>query len=98
MCNGLLKFVAFKRVHFIYILEAPDVQVEFIILFRYLSLFLIRVVDEFSIYFIIFISFISGSQINLLYIFLFSLNRCILLSGIDSIAKSKCLLCCNNNQ
>ena len=48
----LLECVEFKQVHFRFGLEASGVQVEFRIIFRSLSLFMIRIVEEFLFSFI----------------------------------------------
>ena len=56
----LLGGVTLKRVLFRFWLEDFDIQVEFRNILRSLSLFTIRLADEFEISFILFISFWSG--------------------------------------
>ena len=50
--NSLLEDVAFKQVHFRFGLEASDIQIKFRILFRSLSLFVIRLVGGLSFFFL----------------------------------------------
>ena len=51
MNDILIIGVAFKKVHFIFGLEAPDIQFNFRNIFRYLSLFPIRLVKTILLYF-----------------------------------------------
>ena len=93
-----LEHVEFKRAHLLFGLEASDVQVKFKNLFRPLSLFTIRIADEFVFYFVLFLYLLSELRTHFYSIFPLSLDCCILLSGINSITRSKWLWCRNYNK
>ena len=83
MIDSLIEGAAFKWIQFRFGLKASDFQVKFRNIFRYISLFMTRIADNFAFSFVLFLSFRSVLRTNFCSIFILCLDCCRLLSVMN---------------